>query len=74
LEDATYGDNLLFAGPAASELDDLAMQNLLHHVRCQVGRRNRLSLNLAAGYGEQALLNAGFIMNQDLVWMELVFA
>jgi hypothetical protein len=55
------------------ELDELAMQNLLHHVRFQVGRRNRLSLNLAAGYGEQALLNAGFTMHQDLVWMELVF-
>lgn len=74
LEDAHYGDNLLFAGPAVPDLDELALQNLLYYVRCQVGRRNRLSLNLPASYGEQALVNAGFAMHQDLIWMELVFA
>lgn len=73
LEDKQHGDNLLFAGPGLLELDELAMQSLLHHVRCQVGRHNKLSLNLPAGYGEKALLNAGFSMHQDLVWMELVF-
>jgi ribosomal protein S18 acetylase RimI-like enzyme len=64
-------DYLLLAAP--QDASPAAIQALLIHARKDLSPRRRLSLNIPAGFVDDAIKNAGFSAQQTLIWMEVKF-
>jgi ribosomal protein S18 acetylase RimI-like enzyme len=66
-----YNDPLWLAVP--DSVNEEALLALLVHARQHIPRQQPLSLNLPAGLGQEALLQAGLHPTQTLIWMQYRF-
>jgi ribosomal protein S18 acetylase RimI-like enzyme len=64
---ANQMDSLLLAAPL--QWDGLSIQALIVHVRRQIPTRRQVQLNTPFGFASDALLAAGCVPQQTLIWM-----
>jgi ribosomal-protein-alanine N-acetyltransferase len=69
-----HADHLWLAASEKDENEELAITSLLPHARRRLASRPRLVLDFPAGRGVQAFRQAGFSVQQTLIWMSVPFS